>query len=157
MKIPQQIKLLMVTLSILVLVGCDQYDFVNTDEYLVIKKDEIKEFNKTITWSELEISVLVDIKYFNESLNYRIKIEDLKGNVITETDYYSRLMGGDLELIFRDTDDFDLVKLKRDVSRFANIENSLGKVDELIFHGSVLLDEDTYYKIENLTIYTYGM
>ena len=134
--------------------GCDQYEFVDTDEYLVIKKDEVREFNKKVTWTGLEILVSVDIKYFNQSLNYQISLEDLKGRVISEMDYYSRLRTGELRLVFQDIDNFDLIKITENVSRYTKVRDYQDQVDELVLNGSVLLDKETYYKIENLTIKT---
>ena len=111
-------------------------------------------FNKKVTWTGLEILVSVDIKYFNQSLNYQISLEDLKGRVISEMDYYSRLRTGELRLVFQDIDNFDLIKITENVSRYTKVRDYQDQVDELVLNGSVLLDKETYYKIENLTIKT---
>ena len=154
MKIRETKKFLMITISLLVLVGCDNYEFVNKDEYLVVKKDETKEYSKEINWDDLNILSTVTIKYIGDELHYRIVVRDLDKVPILETDYYENLIQGSQVLIFSDMDDFRLHKITVPFGDFDWIMTDDGKVSHIEGQGSVEFDQSKYSKIHDIRIGT---
>ena len=146
----------MITISLLVLVGCEKYEFVNTDEYLVVKKDETKEYSDETKWKGLNISSTIKTKYMDGKVHYIIKVEDIDGLPIKETDYYETLKKGYLKLGFRDKDNFELHDVSIKVSTFTG-----GMIDDeemVIFEqGSFDFEESKYIKIDKLTVGTTGI
>ena len=156
MKIHQPKKFLMIIISILVLVGCDKYEVVNKDEYLVVKKDEVKSYSWETTWRGLNILSKVKTKYIDGKLLYKISVKDIDGLPITKTDYYETLKKGNLNIIFRDKDDFVVHEELVGVHTFSiemvdNIETSIGR------EGSFDIEEIQYVKIDKVMIGTRGI
>jgi hypothetical protein len=147
----------MITISLLVLVGCDNYEFVNTDEYLVVKKEETKIYYLETTWKGLNILSEVKTKYTDGKVYYIIDVSDIDGVPILETDYYETLNQGYLEIIFRDKDNFELHEESIKVTNFSigvddnNIETTIVK------QGSFDLEESEYIKIGKVRIGTQGI
>tara|TARA_Y100001970_G_C13883752_1_gene675146 strand:+ start:123 stop:566 length:444 start_codon:yes stop_codon:yes gene_type:complete len=147
----------MVTISLLVLVGCDNYEFVNTDEYLVVKKDDVREFSDETTWKGLNILSITKIKYTDGKVQYKIKVSDIDGEPIKETDYFEKFKEGSLLISFRDKDNFELHNLRLEVKKsFStvmedNIQTSLSS------EGSFDFEESKFVKINMVSIGTHGM
>lgn len=152
----------MITISLLVLMGCDPYEFVDTDEYHavkkdeyhVVKKDEVREFESKIQWSGLNISTELEVKHLDGRFYYKILVEDLGGESIQEQDYYEVLKKGSLRLLIYDKDGFETVnEIELPVSGFSNIvkynkNHSLGQ------QGSLRMEKTTYIRIEEIKIGT---
>ena len=157
MKTLKQTKFLMITLSLLVLVGCDQYEFVNLDEYLIIKKDKTKDYPSEIKWSGLNISTKVTTKYMDGRLHYIIFLEDLDGGPIQETDYFENLINnGELRLTFRDIDGFKLHDTSLPIINFTNVTKG-NKRFSIREEDSVQFKESEYVKINQVNVGTIGV
>ena len=159
MKILQLNKTLIITLSVLTLVGCDNYEFVNTNEYHLIKKDEVKYFNSEIKWDGLNISTKVTTKYLDGRFYYRILVEDLDGEPLQETVYYEALRQGTLRLLIYDKDNFEIVnEIPIKVTEMHNRVGQDGKTRvALVLQGSIQMQESKYLKIDNISVGTRGI
>ncbi len=156
MKIRQPNKFLMITISLLVLVGCDNYEFVNTDEYLVVKKDETKEYSNEMTWKGLNISSTVKTKYIDGKFHYRVVLKDLDGVPVPETDYYENLNKGSLILTFYDIDRFELHKINISVASFTHYYDEDNLVTRIGTQNSENFSESKYLKVDDITVGTRG-
>ena len=150
-------KLFITTTLLLVLVGCDQYELVNTDEYLLVKKDETKEYVREIRWSGLNILSTVRLKYIEGKLHYRIEVEDLDKVLIKETDYYKSLINGSQVLVFSDVDNFTLHEIEVPFRKFKNIMNDDGSSSSIEGQGSEEFDEIKFSKIHTVRLGTNGI
>tara|TARA_B100000131_G_C18033771_1_gene579545 strand:+ start:588 stop:1067 length:480 start_codon:yes stop_codon:yes gene_type:complete len=159
MKILQLNKTLIITLSVLTLVGCDNYEFVNTDQYHLIKKDEVKYYNGEIKWDGLNISTKVTAKYLDGRFYYKLLVEDLGGGPLQETDYYEALRQGTLRLIIYDKDNFEIEnEIPIKVTEMYNQIGQDGKTQvALVLQGSIQMQESKYLKIETITVGTLGI
>ena len=92
MRIRQVNKFLMVTISLLVLIGCDNYK--------IVKWDEVKEFSYEMTFDDFNLSSKIKIKYMDERLHYQVELGDIDEEQIEETDYYGRLRKKSIVLMF---------------------------------------------------------
>tara|TARA_Y100001954_G_scaffold161998_1_gene171982 strand:+ start:21 stop:518 length:498 start_codon:yes stop_codon:yes gene_type:complete len=165
MKIGQVNKFLMITISLLVLMGCDPYEFVDTDEYHVVKKDEyhvvkkdeVREFESKIQWGGLNISTELEVKHLDGRLYYKILVEDLGGESIQEQDYYEVLREGSLRLLITDKDGFEVVnEIQLPVSEFSN-QIKDNKRHSLVEQGSLRMEKTTYIQIEQIRMGTIGI
>ena len=148
----------MITISLLVLVGCDNYEFVNTDEYHVIKKEEVKEFESEIKWDGLNILTELEVKHLDGRFFYKVLVKDLDGEPIQEQDYYEALRKGNLRLLIRDKDDFKIVN---EIPLKVSLFNSRVGIDNktpysLVTQGSIQMEETTYIKIDTIRVGTSG-
>jgi|TARA_B110000003_G_scaffold183651_1_gene182676 hypothetical protein len=157
MKILQLNKPLIIILSVLILVGCDNYELVNTDEYHVVKKHEIREFESKIQWDGLNISTYLEVKHLDGKLYYKILVEDLEGESIHEKDYYEVLINKNLLLFIYDKDDFELVNyIDLPVSTFDDRIGKDNKRYSLVRQGSLRMEETTYIQIVDIRVGTSG-
>ena len=147
----------MVTISLLVLVGCDNYEFVNTDEYLVVKKDDVREFSDETTWEGLNILSIIKIKYIDGKVQYKIKVSDIDGEPIKETDYFEKFKEGTLLISFRDKDKFELHKLRLEVKKSFTTVMEDNIPTSISSEGSFDFEESKFVKINMVSIGTYGM
>ena len=159
MKIPQLNKLLMIILSGLILAGCDDYELVNTNENLVVKKNEVVTFESEIKWSGLNISIDLKVKHLDGRFFYKIKVEDIGGEQIQEQDYFQDLIKARLRLVIQDIDGFEI--LNPIVLPFAEFDTEVGGIGNmpysLIKQGSLEMDEETYLQIAQIITGTNGI
>ena len=159
MKIPQLNKLLIILLSGLILAGCDNYELVNTNENLVVKKNEVKTFESEIEWSGLNISIDLKVKHLDGRFYYKIKVEDLGGEPIQEQDYFQDLIKASLLLVIQDIDDFEI--LNPIVLPFGEFDTEIGGNGDMPYsltrQGSLEMEEQTYLQIAQIITGTNGI
>ena len=137
MRIRQVNKFLMVTISLLVLIGCDNYK--------IVKWDEVKEFSYKMTFDDFNLSSKIKIKYMDERLHYQVELGDIDEEPIEETDYYGRLSKKSIVLMFFDEDDFLLLETNLPVEEFSRKTSN----ETLIRWGTLESKESTYLKIHD--------
>ena len=159
MKISQLNKLLIILLSGLILAGCDNYELVNTNENLVVKKNEVKTFESEIEWSGLNISIDLKVKHLDGRFYYKIVVEDLGGEPIQEQDYYQDLRKAKLRLLIQDIDNFEILNpILIPIGEFVSIIGVDNKTPySLEKQGSLEMDEETYLQIAQINIGTSGI
>tara|TARA_B100000965_G_scaffold66871_1_gene52411 strand:+ start:1013 stop:1492 length:480 start_codon:yes stop_codon:yes gene_type:complete len=159
MKIPKLNKLLIIILSGMILAGCNNYELVNTNENLVVKKNEVKTFESEIEWSGLNISIDLKVKHLDGRFYYKIVVEDLGGEPIQEQDYFQDLSKANLRLIIQDIDDFEI--LNPILIPFREFNNLIGADNKTPYslekQGSLEMDEETYLQIAQINIGTNGI
>tara|TARA_Y100000768_G_scaffold369197_1_gene333853 strand:- start:275 stop:700 length:426 start_codon:yes stop_codon:yes gene_type:complete len=138
------------------LVGCDNYEFVNLDENIVVKKDETKEYSNEIKWAGLNISSTVKAKYIDGRIHYRVVLQDLDGVPVPDTDYYENLKKGNLMLTFYDEDRFELHKQYIPIIDFTyyyqdNLVTSIGT------QSSENFSESKFLKVDDIMVGTSGL
>ena len=149
----------MIILSGLILAGCDDYELVNTNENLVVKKNEVVTFESEIKWSGLNISIDLKVKHLDGRFFYKIKVEDIGGEPIQEQDYFQDLIKARLRLVIQDIDGFEI--LNPIVLPFAEFDTEVGGIGNmpysLIKQGSLEMDEETYLQIAQIITGTNGI